>query len=194
MPDTDDDLDETTDDEPGNEGNLAALRKKAKNADKAEAESTELRKQVAFLRAGIDPDASKLAKMFYAGYTGDLADVEALKAEAVEIGLLKADTEGDQEPDPKREAEDATRARDQAALQGGKPAGGEPDQGKDPRHGALEKFQADVASGADRDLAAADAFAAVINAAAAGDQRVFFNRDAHMAKAREYDRLAQQPG
>lgn len=63
------------------------LREKAKRTTKAEAEAERLRRENAFLKAGIDTEDPK-AKYFYKGYDGDL-ERDAIRAAAAEIGLAE---------------------------------------------------------------------------------------------------------
>lgn len=186
--------------EPEDDGGLPALRRKAKAGDKAIADALDLRKQLAFHKAGVDPDSSKMARGFYETFKGDVNDIAALKAEAVEWGLLKA--EGDSSPpaadpkgeevDPNRAEEDARRAVVQDALVGGRPGGTEAPS-PHPRQQAMEDYQRDIRAGKDPKAAATDAFAKVLGAANQGDPRVFFNAEQHRADALEADRIAGRP-
>lgn len=196
-PELDDDGNPVETDESG----LPALRRKAKDGEKARADNLDLRKQLAFLKAGVDPDSSKIAKGFYESFKGDVNDIAALKAEAVEWGLLKAegeepppaaDSQKGEEVDPTRAAEDARRAAVQEGLVGGKPGGTEAPK-PHPRHEAMEDYQRDIRAGKDPKAAATDAFAKVLGAAAQGDPRVFFNAEQHRADALEADRVAGRP-
>lgn len=188
----DDDLEHEEPDESG----LPALRRKAKAGDRAISENLDLHKQLAFLKAGIDPDSSKIAKGFYETWKGDVTDIAALKAEAVEWGLLK---DGDKPTpteeevvSPERAAEDARRAAVQDVLTGGRPGGTEAPT-PHPRHAAMEKYHTDVRAGKDPKAAAVEAFQQVLGAASQGDRRVFFDREQHMRDAAEADRIAGRP-
>ncbi len=91
MPYEDDD-----DDEQEPEGislsrdDLRALREKARSADEATAKLAELERKVLFSEAGIDL-STKSAQYFSKGYEGELT-VEAIKAEAQEVGLFQGRT------------------------------------------------------------------------------------------------------
>jgi hypothetical protein len=185
--------------EPEDEGGIAALRKQAEAGKRSKAENLDLKKQVAFMKAGIDPDSSKVARGFYESFKGDVNDIAALKAEAVEWGLLKA--EGEEPPpaadkgeevDPNRAAEDARRAAVQDGLVGGRP-GGQEAPTPHPRQAAMEDYQRDIRAGKDPKAAATDAFAKVLGAGAQGDRRVYFDADQHRADALEADRIAGRP-
>lgn len=189
--------DELEPEQPDDDGGLPALRRKAKAGDKAIADALDLRKQLAFLKVGIDPDSSKMARGFYETYKGDVADISALKAEAKEWGLIKDDAEQPAEQpkevvDPQRAAEDAQRQQLQDALTGGRPGGTEAPT-PHPRHAAMEQYQVDIRNGKAPEAAATDAFAKVLGAAAQGDPRVFFDAEAHRRDAIEADRIAGRP-
>jgi hypothetical protein len=51
-----------------------------------------LERENAFLKAGINPDASPLADLFVKGYDGDLTP-DAIRAKATEVGILQAQGE-----------------------------------------------------------------------------------------------------
>lgn len=65
---------------------LAQLRKAANAASARDQELAGLRRQMAFMQAGIDPADKKLS-YFAKGYEGEL-DAEAIKAAAMEAGFL----------------------------------------------------------------------------------------------------------
>jgi hypothetical protein len=67
----------------------AQLRRAEKKARDAETNLTALAKQLAFIKAGIDPDNDRM-KYFVKGYDGDL-NPDAMRAAAVAAGFL-ADT------------------------------------------------------------------------------------------------------
>ena len=66
---------------------LRALREKARAADDAQAKLAELERKVMFSEAGIDL-STKNAQYFTKGYEGEMT-VDAIKAEAEEMGLFK---------------------------------------------------------------------------------------------------------
>lgn len=71
------------------------LRAKAKKADRLEPEVVALRKELAFVKAGIPMEDPKMS-YFVKGYEGEL-DPSAIKQAAIEAGFIAAPT---QEPDP----------------------------------------------------------------------------------------------
>ncbi len=77
---------EPTDDQQ-QEDHLKVLRKKAKDHDDAVKRAEAAERKLALRDAGI-PNTS-LGKLFEKGYDGDWADVEAIKAAAVEYGVLE---------------------------------------------------------------------------------------------------------
>lgn len=83
--DNDDDFDGQSEQNP--EG-IASLRRAAEKGTKAEAKATKLERENAFLRAGIDPDDSRLG-YFYRGYEGEMT-ADAIRAAATEAGFIAA--------------------------------------------------------------------------------------------------------
>lgn len=66
-------------------------------------------RQIAFLKAGVDPDSPK-AKYFVKGYDGDLT-ADAIKAEAVAAGLIEAPADdADTVPDEVKQAHERSAA------------------------------------------------------------------------------------
>ncbi len=167
---------DTSDTNTTDEGtdNLKQLRKAAEDGKAARADLALVRKENLFLRAGIDPEGTRLTKMLFAQWDGE--DVEALKTEARELGIKlpgdapQADTET---PDP------ATQNFQQArhALTGadGTPAGAAPQSTPDPIDAAYAGFYKDLSAGRPRDEAALEALNKVMAAGANGDKRVIFD-------------------
>ena len=94
----------------------ATLRRTASKAKKAEAEALQAKRELAFLRAGVDLDDPR-STYFVKGYDGEVS-VDAIRSAAVEAGFIK---QKEQPPSP-----DATSAeRIRAAAAGGvSPVGG----------------------------------------------------------------------
>lgn len=104
----DDDFDEIDDDKPQrSDSEWAELRRAKKAREKAERELAEMKKQIAFSKAGIDPDDPK-ARYFVKGYDGDMS-AEAIRAEAVKAGFLSEPTD-DQNPQAVQQEADITSA------------------------------------------------------------------------------------
>lgn len=75
---------------------LRALREKARAADEAQSRLAELERKVLFSEAGIDL-SSKSAQYFAKGYEGEMS-VDAIKAEAQEVGLFRKEQTRTQVP------------------------------------------------------------------------------------------------
>jgi hypothetical protein len=103
MPD-DDDLVEDEDQEQEQEDPKAKnreaflLRKAQTEAKKAQDALSAMQRERAFEKAGIDPEDPKFT-YFIKGYEGELT-ADAVKAEAMKVGLLEAP----KDPDPKEDA------------------------------------------------------------------------------------------
>jgi len=78
--------------DPGPQSNsdFAALRKQTQATKKAEALAAAKDREVAFLRAGIDPEAKEgMVGYFAKGYEGEMTP-EAIKAAATAAGIIQA--------------------------------------------------------------------------------------------------------
>lgn len=112
---TDDDDDEDRQPTP------AELREAAKRGAKAKAEAEALKRENAFLRAGIDPDDSRL-RYFVRGYEGDL-EPTVIRQAAVEAGFIAAP---EQPVDTALEQAQQGQQRVMAAASGGDSGGFDP--------------------------------------------------------------------
>jgi hypothetical protein len=153
--------------------NQRDLARKAKDLEATAAERDAAKRELAFLKAGVNPD-SAVGKLFVKGYDGEL-DVEKIKAAAAEIpGLITeaAPAEGEltpeQEAAAKAEAEQTT-ARQQLAS-GNANAGTIPD--RDPRELAVEAVQKARQAGLSEENALSAGLNELVGAAMAGDRRV----------------------
>lgn len=94
---SDEPIDDVDDDEqpspPPENHDLKRLREKAKGADSARAEADAAKRELAFVKAGIDTDDPR-QRYFVEGYKGDLS-VDAIKTEATASGFLTQQTPGD---------------------------------------------------------------------------------------------------
>lgn len=97
--DLDNDLDEYGDETP------RGLRRAANKAKKLEAELTQLRRELAFAKAGIPMNDPKM-NYFVKGYEGDL-DPEAIREAAEEAGFLQLQAAAPQQPQAPQEAPEA---------------------------------------------------------------------------------------
>lgn len=157
--------DNATDDQTPVEGdNLKQLREAADRGRKVPG----LERELAFAKAGIDTD-SKLGKMLLATYEGDLGK-EAIRAEATEIGLLKAETPP--EPDADEQKLNQQQQQTRNALTGGAPSGDEPPATAHPFDDSLGRFHTAMSQGVPRETAGLGAVDQILDAAGKGDKRV----------------------
>lgn len=164
-----DDFDDPTD-EGTEDTDPSALVKKLRNElkarDKALTEANLAKRELAFVRAGIDT-STKLGQLFAKSFEGDL-DVEAIKAEAKELGIFngpKSETDAPEE-DPTPD----NSAQERSSLATG--ATGDDGSGVDPRQTGLARAQEAMAKGATFEAAAGGFVAELAKAAMHGDQRV----------------------
>lgn len=147
--------------------NIAQLRKAADDGAKARTEAEALKREIAFLKAGVNLE-SAVGKMFAKAYDGEL-DVEMIKQGATEVGAITPVAAPAPEAPPVVHDENQSQERMDLASQSGRPGTIEPG---DPFESAMAAFEAARKSGASRDTAAASAFAKIIEAHNAGDRRV----------------------
>lgn len=183
----------TTDEEQnGNEeGGITQLRDAARKGKAALDENAELKRQLLFAKASIDTD-SKLGKMLFQTWQGG-DDIDALKAEALEIGIgagAPAKTPAEIAAETARADEDTRRTAAQQNLGGGTVGAPPGQEGPNPMHNALEQFHRDAASGIDENEARTGALARVIAAGLQGDTRILFDAAAHQARGIEADKAA----
>ena len=162
-----------TDQEPkadeASEG-MKNLRAKADKADAAEARASQLERELAFTKAGINTD-SKPAQALLQGYTGELT-AEAIQAEAKEWNLYQ---EQGAAPAPDYSADRAAQEmRD--SVNTGAPAVDEPRE-KPANERVFEEFVSERESGYSQQDATNRAIGKFIQAGAAGDPSVLFNED-----------------
>ena len=182
-----------TDGSVGSDGaDIKALREAAKAGKAAQAEAERLQRELAFAKAGIDTD-SKLGSMLAKTYEGDLGDIEALKAEWAELNPTAG-----QAPTPKLDADtpdgfqDPSSMGQHAAQLSGQASGEQPKETPHPVDLAYEQFHANKALPMeDRQEAA---MSTVLGAYFAGDKRVMFDRNAHLAAAQAASQDDVEPG
>lgn len=85
-----DDIDSGT----GEAGDIKSLRRAANGKKKLEQELANAKRELAFIKAGINPDDPKM-RYFVKGYEGDLTS-EAVRAAALEAGFLASQGQSDQ--------------------------------------------------------------------------------------------------
>lgn len=81
-------INDTYDDDTDESGDIPALRAAAKRAKALERENATMKRENAFLRAGITMDDPKMS-YFVRGYDGDL-DPEAIRTAALDAGFIQA--------------------------------------------------------------------------------------------------------
>lgn len=85
-----DDIDSGT----GEAGDIKSLRRAANGKKKLEQELANAKRELAFIKAGINPDDPKM-RYFVKGYEGDLT-AEAVRAAALEAGFLASQDRSEQ--------------------------------------------------------------------------------------------------
>lgn len=88
-----DEFDAQVETEPGDgeAGDIKSLRRAASGKKKLEQELAEARRQLAFVRAGIDPDDPRM-RYFVKGYEGELT-AAAVRQAAIDAGFVQAPSE-----------------------------------------------------------------------------------------------------
>ena len=174
---------ENMDDSPEH---IKRLRAEAEQAKSLQRELEARERQIAFLKAGVDTE-SKLGKMLMATYEGEM-DPEAIRSEAVEVGLIKTDTtaEGVQTTEVDQSQAQFQKARESFA--GGDTARTEP-----PVRSAVDTAFDEWNEGRKAGLSSADAqdmaFASFIASAAKGDSSARFDETAWRIKSSEFGHL-----
>lgn len=147
---------------------IRSLRKAAEAGKKAEAELANMKRELLFAKAGIDTQ-SKIGGLLFKTWEGD--DLEALKSEAVDLGIGSAPAPQVNEiPTEERGQQDfrANLARGQAAAATEIPE-------VDPYDDAYRLFHEARKTGTPMDDAGLAALDRVIVAAASGDKRAIFS-------------------
>lgn len=188
---------EQGDDSDGNV-DIKALREAAKAGKADRAENEQLKRELAFAKAGVDTD-SKIGSMLFKTYEGDLTDVAALQAEWSELNpaakQAPPDPSADPEtaPTPEGFQDPSQQQKHREGTQGsGTPAGDTPKTGPDPYDAAFEAFHGNKALPLEERQEGA--VAGVLSAYFQGDKRVMFDRNAHLAAAQAAARDDVDPG
>ena len=146
------------------EQDIPSLRNAAKAGKQALSENAELKRALLFAKAGIDTD-SKLGSMLFKTWEGD--DLDALKAEAEELGMFQTSQRG-------ATAEDAQQQQFRSTLATGQSPDAYQEVTPDPTDDALINFQRDLKAGVPRDVAQLAAIDRVLVAGVNGDPRVIY--------------------
>lgn len=163
--------DDETLDEQGEDSNLRQLREKAKVTDAAQAEAAAAKRELLFIKAGIDTE-STLGKLAFRAYDGELTP-EAVKAFGNEIGAVGS-TESSSSTKVEITEDERALAADRTVLGGGTSDPATPDDG-DPQLVGLKQFQDRLAKGGDRDAASGEFFDRVFDAANKGNRHVLYD-------------------
>ena len=150
----------------GGSDNIRDLRQAADEGRKAKAEFEQAKREIAFLRAGVDT-TSKLGAMFFKSYDGDLS-TEAIKAEATELGMFQTPAA----PEVPQAEREFSQARMDLASEAGTPAAHE----EDPYVTSRKSWEDARGEGATLQEAFGAAMGPLLQAAHRGDQRVSGNR------------------
>ena len=94
-------------------GGIKELRDAADRGKKASQELDQMKREMAFLKAGVDTD-SKAGQLLFKAYDGDL-DTDLIKAEAEELGILK-DAAPPPPPEPENSEADVRVAQERRDL------------------------------------------------------------------------------
>lgn len=108
----DDDFDSDIQEPQDDPGDIKSLRRAANSKKKLEQELNDLRRELAFARAGISLDDPKM-KYFVKGYDGEMT-ADAVKQAALEAGFLAAQSQAS----PQTEAIQASQQRVMTAAAG----------------------------------------------------------------------------
>lgn len=146
----------------GQSDNIRDLRQAADEGRKARAEAEQAKREVAFLKAGVDTE-SKLGQLLLRTYDGELS-TEAIKAEATELGMFKT-PEAPAVPQAEREF---SQARMDLASEAGTPAAFE----EDPYVTSRKQWEVARGDGATLQDAFGAAMGPLLQAAHRGDNRV----------------------
>ena len=150
---------------------IRKLEKSGEKASKLEADNAEMARKLAFLEAGVDT-TSKVGQLLMKGWDGEL-DVEAIKAEAAEVGALKTDTPA-KEPVTTEAGEEGSS--DERASLG---AGANVDQFRtgdpDPQEEAIKTGRKVMEAGGTEEDSLGAAFDVLAKAGVAGDKRALWD-------------------
>lgn len=173
---------------------VSELRKAAEGAKSARAEAEAARRELAFVKAGINTD-SKPAQALLRSYDGELT-TEAIRAEAKEWSLY-SETEAQPAPAAEVPAEpQSVITDDERALQAmrddnaGSPAPVEQRQ-IDAYGKVFKQFEQDREDGVSQVEATNRAIGGLIKEAAMGNPTAIFDEDAWMEKASQHGHGAQ---
>ncbi len=149
-------------------GNIKDLRDAAERGRKATQELDIVKREMAFLKAGVDTE-SKAGQLLFKAYDGEL-ETEAIQVEATELGILQAQ--------PSESADDADRETGRQRQELVSDSVPPEHQSESPYDTGHREFQEMVAAGRPTEDAAARFVHTVLEAAggASPDSRVLTDR------------------
>jgi hypothetical protein len=109
---TDDDLDFEADES----SDIRSLRRAANAAKRLKAENAQMKRELAFAKAGIALDDPKM-RYFVKGYDGEL-EADVIREAATEAGFIQVEASQEQAPDPNMQAAASAQQRVMAASAG----------------------------------------------------------------------------
>lgn len=152
-------------------GGIKELRDAAERGRKATQELDDMKREMAFLKAGVDTD-SKTGQLLFKAYDGDL-EVDLIRAEAEELGILR-DVKSEASEVPETNDADAQLAQERRSLAADQIS---PEhQTEDPYEAGHRQFREMVDAGRPVEDAASTFVRTVIEAATSGDSRVLSDR------------------
>lgn len=155
--------------EENDQPDIRALRKAAEAGKKAQDELAQMKRELLFAKAGIDT-SSKIGGLLFKTWDGE--DIDALKAEASELGIV-----GGTQPAPKAEipAEEREQQNFRQSLNRGQAAVVTDIPEQDPYDEAYQLFHDARKRGTTLDDAGLAAIDRILVAASSGDKRAIFN-------------------
>lgn len=155
--------------EESDQPDIRALRKAAEAGKKAQDELAQMKRELLFAKAGIDT-SSKIGGLLFKTWEGE--DLDSLKAEAVDLGLV-----GNTEPASRVEipAEEREQQNFRQTLNRGQAAVVTELPEADPYDEAYQLFHEARKRGTTMDDAGLAAIDRILVAASSGDKRAIFN-------------------
>jgi hypothetical protein len=135
-----DDDDQGDGDGPKTPGDFKALREANRATREAVAAADAAKRESAFLRAGIDPDDTRLS-YFTKGYDGDLK-ADAIKQAAIDAGFIQAPQATPEQQQAQVQQQEALAAQQRIAGVGQAGPGATPDIGAQQRQALEDAYKA----------------------------------------------------
>jgi len=145
-------------------GGIKELRDAAERGKKASQELDSMKREMAFLKAGVDTD-SKAGQLLFKAYDGEL-DTDLLRLEAEELGILR-DTQTAPTPTTDNDNVDRQRVEERRALAGDNVP--PESQTESPYDAGHRQFQEMMEQGRPKDESAAHFIHTVLEAAGGAD-------------------------